>query len=140
MSDPMSRTDFHLPASAHRHGFTLTEMMIAVPSMAILMLGMAAAIKTAGRAVPDGTSISSTTVATGRVMDLLAADITYAVTIDKMTATELIFTVADRDGNGLAETIRYAWSGAAGAPLTRQIKADTVPPITWSSVPASARL
>ncbi len=134
----MIRTDLHLPARAHRRGFTLTEMMIAVPSIAILMLGMAAAIKTAGRAVPDGTSISSTAVATGRVMDLLAADITYAVAIDKMTATELIFTVADRDVNGLAETIRYAWSGAAGAPLTRQIKTDTAPPITWSSVPATS--
>ena len=37
----------------------------------------------------------------------------------------MTFTVADRTGDSAADTIRYAWSGVAGDPLTRQINAGT---------------
>jgi hypothetical protein len=36
------------------------------------------------------------------------------------------FSVADRDGDEVPETIRYAWSGTGGTPLTRQYNGGTV--------------
>jgi hypothetical protein len=36
------------------------------------------------------------------------------------------FSVADRNGDDVPETIRYAWSGAVGTPLTRQYNGGTL--------------
>lgn len=106
-------------------GFTLLEMLVALPVMALLMVGLGAAIKIAAQAVPNGTGIASTTLAAREVFDLITADLTYAtaITTDVTTAgaaNQLTFNIPDRDGQApTTETITYSWSGTAGAPLTR---------------------
>lgn len=102
-------------------GFTLVELLVAAAIIGIILLATQSAILLAGRAIPDGKSRNSAQITAARGIDALAADLLYATAILKMTATEVQFTVPDRDGDGSAETIDYAWSGQAGAPLLRQI-------------------
>jgi len=110
---------------ASRHGFTLVEVVITAAIMAMLLGGMASAVLLASKAQPDAQSVPSAAIASGRAADLLAADLFHAVSITTATATEIVFTVADRTGDGAPETIRYAWSGTAGAPLVRQVNGGT---------------
>jgi hypothetical protein len=49
-----------------------------------------------------------------------------AVSFSEQTATAATFTVPDRNGDSLPETIRYAWAGA-GSPITRQVNGLPVP-------------
>lgn len=120
-------------SSARRRwrGFTLLEMLVSLPIMALLMVGLGSAIKIAAQAVPNGTGIASTTLVAREVLDLIAADLTYAtaITTDVTTggaANQLTFNIPDRDGQApTTETITYSWSGTAGAPLTRTFNGTT---------------
>jgi hypothetical protein len=56
----------------------------------------------------------------------MQSDLEFALAFSEQTATAMTFTVPDRDGDLLAETIRYAWSGTPGDPLTRQINEGAV--------------
>jgi prepilin-type N-terminal cleavage/methylation domain-containing protein len=113
------------------NGFTLLEMLVALPVMALLMVGLGSAIKIAAQAVPNGTGIASTTLSAREVLDLVTADLTYAtaITTDVTTAgaaNQLTFNIPDRDGQAPAtETVTYSWSGTAGAPLTRTFNGTT---------------
>ncbi len=99
--------------------------MITSAILAILLGGMASAVMLAGRAVPDGKSGPSAALAAGRAADRIAADLFYATSITTATAREIVFTVADRNGDGAPETIRYYWSGTPGDPLSRQFNGAT---------------
>ncbi len=99
--------------------------MIAAAIMAILLGGMASAILLANKAQPDTQSVPSAAIAASRAADFLSADLFHAVSITTATATELVFTVADRTGDSVPETIRYAWSGTPGDPLVRQVNGGT---------------
>ena len=111
--------------AAFRRGFTLVEVTITAAIMTILLGGMASAILLASKAQPDTQSVPSAAMASSRATDLLSADVFHAVSIARATATELVFTVADRSGDGAPETIRYAWSGTPGDPLLRQVNGNT---------------
>lgn len=56
----------------------------------------------------------------------LLADIQLAQSFSENTTTAVTFTVPDRNGDNNPETIRYAWSGNAGDPLTRQYNSGAV--------------
>lgn len=56
----------------------------------------------------------------------VSADVQYALSASETGATAITVTVPDRsDADATPETIRYAWSGTAGAPLTRQYNGGT---------------
>ncbi|MBI3865870.1 MAG: type II secretion system protein [Planctomycetia bacterium] len=118
-------------ADRRLHGYTLVELVVALPIMALLMVAMGAAIKIASQAAPGGTSTVSTTLAAREVLDVIAADLTYAtaITTDVTTAgaaRQLTFNIPDRDGQSpTTETVTYSWSGTAGAPLTRTFNGTT---------------
>lgn len=107
----------HRP-SAHR-GFTLVELVASMAVMIILMLGMGSAMTLATRAIPDGNSSMEITADSRNVLDRITEDLLYTTSLTEKTANAITFTVADR-GHGAAgpETIRYAWSGTPGDPLT----------------------
>jgi hypothetical protein len=48
----------------------------------------------------------------------MAAELQYATAINQRSATLIEFTVPDRSGDGVPETIRYEWSGVPAIPLT----------------------
>lgn len=94
--------------------------------MTVLAVAMGSAIVIATKAIPDGKSPADAARSAASAARQLAAELHYAKSVSENTATALTFTVADRTGDGNAETIRYAWSGAAGAPLTRQFNGGEV--------------
>ncbi|MCH7925855.1 MAG: prepilin-type N-terminal cleavage/methylation domain-containing protein, partial [Planctomycetes bacterium] len=102
-----------------RRGFTLVELVAAMTVMTILMMGMGSAMIIASRAIPNDKSPMSIATESRNVLDRLTEDLLYAISVSEKAATALTFTVADR-GHGAAgpETIRYAWSGTPGDPLT----------------------
>ena len=112
-----------------RHGYTLIEVVVSLGTTAMLMLGICSAMMFAARAMPDAKSPTSAIVNTGGVLEQLVTELQYAVTVTSRSATMIEFTVADRDANGLDETIRYEWSGTGGSPLTRKYNAQTAVPV-----------
>ncbi|MCH7886097.1 MAG: prepilin-type N-terminal cleavage/methylation domain-containing protein, partial [Planctomycetes bacterium] len=102
-----------------RCGFTLVELIAAMTVMTILMMGMGSAMIITSRAIPDDQSPMSIASESRNVLDRLTEDLLYATSITEKAATAITIIVADR-GHGAAgpETIRYAWSGTPGDPLT----------------------
>ena len=103
-----------------RRGLTLVELVISFVLAAILLVGMTSAMVLATRALPENAGAVDAAVNTGDVMRNLSNELRNAICITENTATAVTFTVADRDGDGSPERIRYTWSGTAGQPLTRQ--------------------
>lgn len=104
-----------------RRCFTLTEVVLAMTIMTILMGGMASAVLIASHALPADNDASQKTASGLDAVHGLVADLATALTVTEATSTSIEFTVPDR-GHGAAgeETIRYAWSGTSGSPLTRE--------------------
>jgi hypothetical protein len=94
-------------------------MVVSAAIISVLMLGMASAMVIAGKAVTR-TSSDVTPGAAAQTLGLIASELRTALTVTELSATAITFTVPDRTGDGNPETIRYAWSGKAGDPLTRQ--------------------
>jgi len=109
-----------------RRGYSLVELAITLPTVAILTLGMSAAVLVSVRSIPQpGSLITANTEAT-RVLERLERDLRCATEILTRTPHEIRFRVPDRTGNGQPETIHYWWSGVAGAPVFRQVNAHAV--------------
>lgn len=102
---------------------TLVEVLVSAAILAILMGGMASAVSLASRALPrTGAKLSTSEVqaSVADAMEQFEADLFCATSINELTATTISVTVPDRShGSAGDETIRYAWSGVAGAALTR---------------------
>lgn len=114
------------PPKREATGFTLIEVVLSVTILSILMGAMMSAILISRQAIDDGDSLISRTVAGREAVDEITSDLQLALTITESTATAVTFTVPDRTGDDAAETIRYAWSGIAGDPLTRTFNGTTV--------------
>jgi prepilin-type N-terminal cleavage/methylation domain-containing protein len=109
----------HNPQSKGR-GFTLVELVVSMGISAVLMLGIGSAMLFASRAMPDAKGPTQAIVDAGGALEQIITELQYATSINSKSATMIEFTVADRDGNDIPETIRYEWSGTAGASLTRR--------------------
>ena len=106
----------------HRQSaYTLMELVIASSSAAILMGGMGSALYVASQSLDmaEGRTVSKGTMS--RAVDQIVRDLEHARQFTERTSTAMTFTVPDRDGDGLPETIRYAWSGTVGDPLTYEL-------------------
>jgi len=107
-------------------GFTLAELVLSLAIMSVLMTGLASAIIIASHALPKDDSPARAVVKAAEVADQSAEELRAALWIRERTATSVEFAVPDRDADGAAERIRYAWSGVAGEALTRQYNGGTV--------------
>ncbi len=101
--------------------FTLIEVLVSIAIMAVLVTGIASAIVLATRAA-DGAGQPAALADATRVIDQMTAELAVALSFSERTNTAVTFTVPDRDGDEAPETIRYAWSGVPGDPLTRTYK------------------
>ena len=108
-------------------GYTLIEMIISLGAGAILVSGLASSIVVSTQAWSEDLSSrrqADCSAATRRIHD----DLQFAMQFTERTARAATFTVPDRDGDGVKETIRYAWTGVAGDPLT--VALNGTPPET----------
>jgi len=101
-----------------RRGFTLIEVVASMGIAALALGGITSALVIASRATDTTTGSSSQTTDARVAIDRLTADLNHALSFSEQTETAVTFDVPDRDGDGSNETIRYAWSGTAGDPLT----------------------
>lgn len=106
-------------ANRRRRGLTLVEVTLTTAVMAVLVGGMASAVLITATALPDDQDPVIGITDGAAAVSGIATDVYGAVSFTERSTQAVTFTVADRDGNGTAETIRYAWSGVAGDPLTR---------------------
>ncbi|MBC8870184.1 MAG: hypothetical protein H8E44_12245 [Planctomycetes bacterium] len=114
--------------NARRKGHSLIELVAAMASSAVLLVGLGSVILIASRG-SDLTGPTSDTIRASELAHELMDEIRYAIFITDRSANMIQFAVADRDADGEPEVIRYEWSGTPGDPLTRTYNhgtADTV--------------
>lgn len=105
-----------------RRGLTLVELVVSMLAATTLLAGMGSTMFIALRAAdPTKTPAASVLAAAACAADMIA-DLQYATALSSATATGVTATVPDRNNDAVAETIRYAWSGA-GQPIVRQYNA-----------------
>ncbi|MEO8494723.1 MAG: hypothetical protein ABI614_06615 [Planctomycetota bacterium] len=100
------------------------ELIVAMTVASLLMAGMMSAIFIAVRSA-DTNSATALAITGSLALEDIAAELRDAVYFKQRTATSVMFTVPDRDGDGDVETIRYSWSGTAGAALLREYNGGT---------------
>lgn len=107
-----------------RRAYTLIELVLSMAVMTVLLGGLSSAMMIASRAVPDRNTTLGATLDSANAGDQLAAELFVAKSFSVRSPTAVEFTLADRNADGIDETIRYEWSGAPGASLTRKYNAD----------------
>jgi len=116
----MSRvTDNHRRATGH----TLMELVVAMSASAVLLGGLGSVMFIARQAAYTP-SAAMGRIDAADVVNQIADDLRYATLVIQQTPYILEFVVADRNGDGTAEKIRYDWSGVAGAPLRKTINGN----------------
>jgi hypothetical protein len=105
----------HLPAApalrlapARRAGLTLAELSVSLAVIATLMVATGSIMVLTGRAV----AITAAQASEARVDDVIAtmaSEQRMALAVTDRSSTSVTFTVADRDGDGVAETIHYQY-------------------------------
>ncbi len=104
-------------------GFTLTELVISLAILGVIMVGVSAALGLATSALPDERSRSVDELAS--VLAQVRSDLDGAVRLRAIDAKSVEVVLPDRDGDGQAENLRYAWDGDAKAPLIRTYNGDS---------------
>jgi hypothetical protein len=109
-----------------RKGVSTIELAATLVASATLMLGLASALVVSTRSSGVGATSSSLRRNACAAVAQMQAELQYALTIPERGARSVTATVPDRDDpDSTAETIRYDWSGVAGAQLTRQYNGGT---------------
>lgn len=105
--------------------FTLAELVVSMAIMTILLGSMASALLIATHALPDEESSARNVAEAIELVDQIAADLSLATTVIRSDPHVVRFTVPDRGhGDAGPETVRYAWSGTPGDPLTHRYNAS----------------
>ena len=129
----MKNRPYRQPASSTtarpRAAFTLLELTVSLSITSILLVAVGSAIVLAAKAIPNAQDQTNVFLTSGKATDDLVSELQFALGFTQRTANTVEFTVADRDGDTVDETIRYEWSGTAGDPLTRQYNGGPVVPI-----------
>jgi len=106
---------------------TLAELSVSLAIVATLMVATGSVMVLTGRAV----AITAAQASDARVDDVvatMASEQRMALTVTEHTATALTFTVADRDGDLVPETIRYSYSPDSHQ-VFKQVNGGAVVPV-----------
>ncbi len=104
-------------------------MSTLIISILLAAVGSAMRIMLLTTSVSSPTSPVTQTITARASADRIMDDLKIALSVPEVTTTAITLTVPDRDGDLVPETIRYAWSGTNGAPLTRAYNGGTATPI-----------
>jgi hypothetical protein len=107
-----------------RRGFTLAEAAVTVGVSSIILVGMGAALAMSVTAVDRGDDASARASERARVAAMIGDDAAVATAIATPDAATLVFTVPDRTGDALTDTITYAYDPAT-LTLRRGLNAQT---------------
>lgn len=97
-------------------GFTLIEMVLSISIVGVVMGATAGVALFVHRAAATSNTAASSAPDAIRT---LQEDLQYATRISAATANSITLEVPDRNADGVADQVRYAWSGVAGASLFR---------------------
>src|SRR5687767_13477913 len=111
------------PAVMHS-GHTLLELIAAMICSAVLLAGLGSVMLIA-RQVAYTPSAATVRTETSEAVSWLADELQYATLLIDQSPKTLEFVIADRDGDGRAERIRYEWSGTPGDPLVKTVNGGT---------------
>jgi hypothetical protein len=100
------------------------ELIAAMVCSGVLLAGLGS-VMLIGRQVAYSPSAASVRTETANVVSHLADELQYATLLIGQSTRSLEFVIADRDGDGRAEKIRYAWSGTSGDPLIKIVNGGT---------------
>ena len=102
-------------------GHSLIEVMIALPLLTAIVLaaGGLIAVASKSRALSEG--LIADQIASLQTSQQFLSDLQFAASIAETSDHSIEFSVSDRTGDGMPESIRYHWSGIEGEPLSYQI-------------------
>lgn len=109
-----------------RRAFTLLEVVISSTVMFILLIAVSSAMMIGQRAIGSGAEMADEVQQGHEAVSQILLDLSLATSFTERTDQALTFLVPDRNNDASPETIRYAWSGVAGEPLTRQYNGGAV--------------
>jgi hypothetical protein len=106
----------------NRRGHTLVELIAASISSVVLLAGLAAVMFISGE-VANVPAASKHQANTAEAINKFANEIRFATIVVSQSSHAIEFVVVDRDdpADGVAERIRYEWSGTPGDPLERTL-------------------
>jgi prepilin-type N-terminal cleavage/methylation domain-containing protein len=108
-----------------QRGFTLIESVTALSIAGILLVALGSVMSMSLRAMPrPEEDVSALAAGVQDAAAWLGDDLAAAVSVSSISATDLEFTVADRDNDGSEEEIHYSWDGP-GEPLMRSMNDGT---------------
>ncbi|MEM6798854.1 MAG: hypothetical protein AAF589_05010 [Planctomycetota bacterium] len=107
-------------ANHHRPGYTLIELLVATASSGVLLAGMASTLYIASQSLDIDSGAAAQRITLSAGADQVVNDLRHATHFYEKTPTAVTFSVPDRTGDGVEETIRYAWGGGVGDPLTME--------------------
>jgi type II secretory pathway pseudopilin PulG len=113
-----------------RSGYTLIELVASMLAATALIAGLASAMLISSAAFNADNGSSAQRALAADVQADLMADLQHAISFSERTANAVTFTVPDRTGDSSPETIRYAWSGTPGDPLTYAFNGGTAVTLT----------
>src|SRR5689334_2025015 len=109
-----------------RRGFSLMELVLTTAVISIVIVALGSAIVLTSRAMPSSAaSGGEAEYKRATALEQMCAELRCATAFSEVTPTAVTFSVPDRDKDGKAEDIRYAWSGTPGGALTRQYNGGT---------------
>ncbi|TWT88907.1 hypothetical protein Mal64_23970 [Pseudobythopirellula maris] len=106
--------------AATRRGYTLAELLVASSLGSTLVVGLTSSLYLASQALDFDDGGAANRLEANAIVQRIARDARTAVSITELSATEITLIVPDRDGDGSTETVRYAWGGEPGDPLTEE--------------------
>ena len=110
-----------------RRAFTLAETTLSLAIIGLISAACASILVISVRAIEaNSRGPGASAVAARAVSDWITHDMKFALAFTERSATAVTMTVPDRTGDGSIDTIRYAWSGAAGA----TVNGFMIPPYT----------
>jgi hypothetical protein len=116
--------------SPFRRAFSMLETTIALGSAAILSVSLGASLIVASRGLELNSAPDGVRIDTARIAREMAQDLQLATRFTEQGSTAVSLLTPDRDGDGDPESIRYAWSGVAGAPLTYSLNGGAAVTVT----------
>lgn len=111
--------------SGCRSGYTLIELTIATGISGILLSGMMSSVFIALKASDSTSGAPAVTRNAHQVVAQMTAELQFAESIPASGTNSITVTVPDQNGDTIAETITWSWSGTIGDPLTRQFNGGT---------------